>query len=466
LSTTDLIDRLSTHRTLGSAPADQIAWIAAHGVLRQLQPGDILTAKDGQVEGLHIVLNGHLTIYVDRGAGRHKVMEWRGGDITGLLPYSRLVAPPGNVVAEEPTELITVHRNDFPEMIRQCNDVTAMLVHIMVDRARHFTSSFLHDEKMVSLGKLAAGLAHELNNPASAIGRSAGALTKTLADAESASRELGASPLSSEQIAVIEKVRDACLARGVQPVLLPLDQEEREDAIYAWLKSHNATFAGSEAIAETGITFELLDQLAVSINGPSLATALRWIAATCAAHALSAEIQEAATRVSSLVGAVKGFTEMDRISVSEPVDISQGLANTVVVLRAKAKSKSVGLRINAEPGLPAVNGFGGELNQIWSNLLDNALDAVNEGGSVELAANRENDTVVVRVIDNGPGIPEEIRGRIFDPFFTTKPVGKGTGLGLDIVRRLVQRNNGEIELDSSPGRTEFRVIIPVAPAAQ
>jgi len=142
------------------------------------------------------------------------------------------------------------------------------------------------------------------------------------------------------------------------------------------------------------------------------------------------------------------------------------LANTVVVLRAKAKSKSVGLRINAEPGLPAVNGFGGELNQIWSNLLDNALDAVNEGGSVELAANRENDTVVVRVIDNGPGIPEEIRGRIFDPFFTTKPVGKGTGLGLDIVRRLVQRNNGEIELDSSPGRTEFRVIIPVAPAAQ
>jgi len=464
LSTTVLMDRLSTHRTLGSSPPDQIAWMAAHGDLRRLETGAILTSKGGPVEGLHIVLNGHLTIYVDRGAGRHKVMEWRGGDVTGMLPYSRIVSPPGDVIAEEPTELITIPRADLPAMIRECSEATATLVHVMVDRARQFTSSFLLDEKMVSLGKLAAGLAHELNNPASAIGRSAGALSKGLADAETSSRVLGASEFTREQLAVIERVREACRSGGVQPVLLPLDQEEREDSIAGWLKAHSAESVGAEAIAETIITFDLLDQLAASIKGPALAVAIHWIASTCAAHHLTAEIQEAASRVSSLVGAIKGFTEMDRAAVPEPVDVGQGLANTLVVLRAKAKSKSVGLRINAEKSLPRVNGYGGELNQIWSNLLENALDAVDEGGLVELAANHEGDTVVVRVIDNGPGVPEEIRSRIFDPFFTTKPVGKGTGLGLDIVRRLVLRHNAQIELNSMPGRTEFRVTLPVAKA--
>ena len=205
MSTPFLVKRLSTHRTLGSVPQDQIAWVAAHGVLRHLDAGAVLTSKDGQVEGLHVVLDGHLAIYVDRGAGRHKIMEWRGGDVTGLMPYSRLVAPPGDVLAEEPTELVTVHRNDMPEMIRECNELTATLVHVMVDRARHFTSSYLHDEKLVSLGKLAAGLAHELNNPASAITRSAGALSATFLSANRASRALGSFELTDAQVAVMRK---------------------------------------------------------------------------------------------------------------------------------------------------------------------------------------------------------------------------------------------------------------------
>ncbi len=382
--------------------------------------------------------------------------------MTGVLPYSRIVSPPGDVVVEEPAEVLTIHRNDLPEMIRECSDVTAILVHVMLDRARHFTSTFLHDEKLVSLGKLAAGMAHELNNPASAIGRSAGALSQSLADVEAASRTLGGSEFTAEQIAVIEKVREACLSTGVQPVLLPLEQEDRADSIAAWLKAHHAESADADALADTSVTIELLDQLATSIQARGLAAALRWIAMSCAAHRLTSEIQEAASRVSSLVGAIKGFTEMDRAAVPEPVDVVQGLSNTLVVLRAKAKSKSAGLRFNVVEGLPQIKGFGGELNQIWANLIENALDAVGEGGSVELSANRERDSVVVSVTDNGPGVPEGIRDRIFDPFFTTKPVGKGTGLGLDIVRRLVQRHNGQIELNSRPGRTEFRVTLPIA----
>ena len=420
----------------------------------------MLTSKDGPVEGTHVVLDGHLSIHVDRGAGRRKIMEWRGGDITGLMPYSRLVSPPGDVTADEPTDVVTVPRSDMPLMIRDCSELTAALVHIMLDRARHFTSSFLHDEKLVSLGKLAAGLAHELNNPASAMARSASALGARLADADSSSRLLGASDLTAEHIAVMERVRDACFARDAHAILSPLEQEKRERAMARGLADHGLSTDRAEDLADVGFTMDLLDQLSRSIPREALDPALRWIAANAAARRMTAEIQEAAARIHHLVDAVKGFTQMDRESVSEPVDIAQGLANTLAVMRSKAKDKAVSLTLDIAPGLPPVNGFAGELNQVWSNLINNAIDAAGENGKVEVAASAERSGVVVRVIDNGAGIPESIRHRIFDPFFTTKPVGEGSGLGLDIVRRLVQRHNGQIELDSNPGRTEFRVILP------
>ena len=159
--------------------------------------------------------------------------------------------------------------------------------------------------------------------------------------------------------------------------------------------------------------------------------------------------------------AVKGFTHMDQATAAGPVDLSQGLGNTVAVLKSKARGKSVAVSIQVEPNLPRIRGFTGELNQIWGNLIDNALDAVPESGRVEVVAGREFGRVVVRIADNGPGIPAEIRDRIFDPFFTTKPAGLGTGLGLDIVRRLVLHNEGEISVESQPGRTEFRVALPI-----
>ena len=462
MSTPTLVDRLSAHRILGALPKNEIEWVAMHGVLRRLDSGTVLTPKQGPVEGLHIVLSGHLSIYVDHGAGRRKIMEWRAGDVTGLMPYSRLVSPPGNVAAEEPSEVVTVYRADMAEMIRECEELTTILVHVMVDRARVFTSSYLHDEKLVSLGKLAAGLAHELNNPSSAIGRSAGELRAAFPGFDDASRSLGSAGLNPEQTAVLQKVREACLAPGVRPVLSPLEQEDREDAIAKWLRTHRANEAIAEGLADTDITFDLLDELARSMQGQLLNTALGWIATDCEIRRLTLEIQQASSRICELVSAVKGFTQMDRAAVPEPVNIVRGLTNTLAVLASKAKGKAVGVSVNLEKDLPAVHGFGGELNQVWSNLIDNALDAVDKGGQVEINARRERDRVAVRVIDNGPGIPDEIRDRIFDPFFTTKPVGQGTGLGLDIVRRLVQRHNGQIELESKPGRTEFCVTLPIS----
>jgi signal transduction histidine kinase len=186
------------------------------------------------------------------------------------------------------------------------------------------------------------------------------------------------------------------------------------------------------------------------------------VAAGCSVRGLASEIQEAAMRISGLVQAIKGFTHMDQATVAEPFDLTLNLSNTVTILKSKARAKSIAVAVNVEPDLPRVRGFVGELNQVWANLIDNALDAVADAGRVEVTAKRERQRVVVRVVDNGPGIPAEIRARIFDPFFTTKPVGRGTGLGLDIVRRLVIHNDAEIDVESRPGRTEFRVSLPLA----
>src|SRR3989338_6127238 len=206
-----LLTRLAQHRALSTAPAGEHVWLAEHGVMRVCAAGDVVARKGEHVAVLHIVFSGPFAIRVDRGAGAHKIFEWRGGDVGGLMPYSRGASPPNDAVAEEPTEMLTIARDQFPELIRECPAVTATLVHAMIDRARQFKSSDLRDEKLISLGKLAAGLAHELNSPASAAVRSAKLLAEGLAGAEEAARRLGAARLSDEQLAAIDAVREACL---------------------------------------------------------------------------------------------------------------------------------------------------------------------------------------------------------------------------------------------------------------
>jgi len=237
---------------------------------------------------------------------------------------------------------------------------------------------------------------------------------------------------------------------------------EREDAIADWLADHGVDGDVAGPLAETSVTLATLDQAAIALSGPLLSAVLRWAAAGCLVRGLAGEIQDAATRISGIVAAIKGFTHMDQATVAEPVDLQQGLSNTVAVLKSKARAKSVAVTVSVAANTPRVLGFIGELNQIWANLIDNALDAVPESGHVDITVRTERQRVVVSVIDDGPGIPVEIRERLFDPFFTTKPVGKGTGLGLDIVRRLVIHNAGEIDFETAPGRTEFRVWLPVA----
>src|SRR3982751_3365278 len=258
MTSADLVDRLAAHATLGGAPRKELAWLAAHGSRRHLNTGDVLTSKGQPVEGLYVVLSGRITIFVNRGTGLQKMLEWRAGDVTGVLPYSRLTTPPGDSRAQEPTEILALHRDQLPDMIHSCPEITTILVHTMLDRARVFTSSGLHDEKMLSLGKLSAGLAHELNNPASAIERSASLLEDRLDDGERATRLFAAARLTDAELAAVDTFRTSCHV-PVRGVPSPIEQAEREEEIGDWLSAHGVDPAIADAIAETPTTIGSLD---------------------------------------------------------------------------------------------------------------------------------------------------------------------------------------------------------------
>jgi signal transduction histidine kinase len=448
---------------VGSAPRRELEWLITHGTLRRLEAGTVVAVQGQVLTEMFILLSGHIAIYVDRGAGLHKVMEWRTGEVTGTLPYSRMVGPPGNSVTQEPSDVLAISRDDFRELTRECPEVTTALVHKMVDRARVFNASGLQDERLLSLGKMSAGIAHELNNPASAIERSAPLLNERLDEADRSARALGAAHLSAEEWAAIESLRLSCLATPIAGVLSPLEQAAREEQLADWLADHSVDDGVALALADTAVTVGVLDQLATVVAPSSIDVIVRWAAAGCSVHRIAADIQDAATRISVLIGRVKTHTRMDQDPlVAEPVDLQASLGNTISMLTYHARTKSVSITLDAAPDVPKVRGFPGELNQIWTNLIDNAIDAVADSGRIDVVARRVRQSVVVSIIDNGPGIPPEAQQRMFEPFFTTKPVGKGTGLGLDIVRRLVSHNDGGIDVETEPGRTEFRVTLPLA----
>jgi len=466
MTTDELVNLLVAHRLLGTAPREELRWIAEHGTLRQFQQGESVCSRTEVVDCLHILLSGRMSIYVKRGGGVRKTMEWTGGDVWGILPYSRMTTPPGDTFAEEPTEVVTITRDQLPELIRNCYQVTSSLVHVMTDRARRFTSTDLRDEKMRSLGKLAAGFAHEVNNPASAALRDAKSLAATLAEAQEAARELLAARMTDEQLAELDILWRRTEHSPDQFSLNALELADREDALAAWLLNHGSPEGLSEELARTPLSIADLQRLADAVPATTLSPALHWIASASAGRALVANIERAATRIHTLVAAAKGFTHMDRAQDLEEVEIPRGITDAAALLEGKARGKSVTIRLRIDNGLPPVRGFAAEINQIWMNLLDNAIDASPSRGEVAVEARLDGSDVVVTVLDAGPGIPAEIKENIFDPFFTTKPIGEGTGLGLDIVRRVILWHNGEITVESIPGRTLFSVRLPIAGATE
>jgi signal transduction histidine kinase len=452
-------DRLAALPLFEAVPREELEWLAERSEMRTHAAGELIGTADVPVEEMSIVLEGIVGLYVPAGGGWRRIMLVETGFVYGCAPYSRIKTLPGRVVVEEDTTLQVLHRKYLPDLIRECATVTAALVHHVIDRARDYRAVQLHDERLLALGRIASGLAHELNNPASGASSAARLLEATLGRAEHAFRALAAERLSAAQLETIDAVRALCERTG--PERAPLEAASREDELAEWLERHGVDLAEVGALVPSRVSVADLDSLADALPPETLGIVVAWMASTTAAHEIARDIRTATARVHDLVRAVKGFTFMDREGVPEDVDVAQGLADTVAMLESKRRAKAVEVRVEAAADLPRVHGYGSELNQVWEALIDNAIDAVDREGRVTVTATAQADAVVVQVADDGAGIPEASRARVFEPFFTTKPVGEGAGLGLHQARDAVHLHRGDIDFTSEAGRTVFRVRLPV-----
>jgi signal transduction histidine kinase len=460
-SVDELVERLTHHKTLAGAPRSELEWLATHGTYHHSTAGTRLLARGEPIQEMIVQLDGRVSVTFQRASGREHQFDTVGGEITAALPFSRAATALGDVTVTEDTSYIALPRNQFRELVRECPVIIEIVVHTMLDRTRHLATASWQDDKMASLGRLAAGLAHELNNPASAAARSAKRLQEALAEADTASQTLGAADLTTEQRQTIAAFGSGSALSGHSGVFSAIERADHEEVISDWLDEHSINSVLAAPLAESGVTTDALDALSAPLTAGTLEAALRWFAAEFTVRTLAMEVERATTRIHDLVSAVKRFTYMNRAASAEPTSITQGLTDTITVVTSKARAKSVAIRLDVAPALPAIIANAGELNQVWANLIENAIDAVKEGGEVSVSAAVEGPNIVVCVVDNGPGVPAELQEKIFEPFFTTKPIGQGTGLGLDISRRIVVEHKGTIALQTRPGRTEFRVSLPI-----
>jgi signal transduction histidine kinase len=440
-----------------SLTPEQVAALMPYGRELKLQAGDILFNETATVDSFHVVLEGEVGISRLDGAEEISLDTHGTGEFTGGLAVLTGKTSIHRARAVEPSRVLEIDSETFRRVAVELPDVADVFISGLARRMRYTQRAFRQQEKLAALGKLSAGLTHELNNPAAAARR--------------ASEELGGAVLGA-QLGALEHdqrfspyERDALLAlqretpAGSAP-LDPLALGDAEDELAAWLDERGVDEAWdlSPTLVAAGIGTNRLEVLANTLEKKSLAGGLGWLARTIELVGLADEIGTSVGRISELVGAMKDYTYMDRSTAGE-VDVIAGLENTLTILGHKLKGVSV--RREFEEGLPKIQGNGGEINQVWTNLLDNAAYAVDGRGNIIVEASVEAEYVVVKIVDDGPGIPRGVQGHVFEPFYTTREVGAGTGLGLDIVRRVVGAHGGEVSFRSKPGETRFTVRLPV-----
>jgi signal transduction histidine kinase len=445
-------------------PEDQVAWFLGQSQELKLKAGEIYAKQGDPPEAMFVLLEGE---FEWRGDFNGEVIVFPGkvGDVTGALPFSRMKQFTVTGRALREARILRFPTALFPELIQKMPELVKRLVGVMTDRVREATRVEQQRDRLASLGKLSAGLAHELNNPAAAAKRAAAQLRNTLHRVKEASHELGRRELTPTQKTEVEKLESSFTRGGSEPPPDALTISDLEDQIDSFLRSHgqNDLWQLAAELARRGVSPEALESLFVNLDPGTARAALVRIAASMEIANLLNEIESSTSRISDLVRAIKEYTYMDRSAI-ENVDVVKSLETTLTILNHKLKH-GVTVHRDYQPVPLLVNSFGSELNQVWTNLIDNAIDAMNGNGELRVRTYRDNGCVVVEIGDNGPGISPEIRAHIFEPFFTTKGVGEGTGLGLDTVQRIVRKHKGNVQVNSKPGDTRFQVWLPLAAAS-
>ena len=441
-------------------PDGQIAWFLSHAEEIVLKPEDTYLHQGAPADAMFVILEGQLQARGELGGEVFSFMA-KPGDVTGVLPFSRMKTFPLTGRAITSGRVLRFPASLFPELVQKMPELASRLVGLMSDRIRETTRREQQRDRLAALGKLSAGLAHELNNPASAARRATSQLRKTVKQIKEASHQLGAQELTASQKAEIEKLEASLIQRdGPPPDTLTIST--LEDQLDTVLRSHgqNDLWQLAGDLARKGARPEVLESLFSLLDATTARAALVRIAAALEIAALLDEIESSTARISDLVGAIKEYTYMDQSPVQN-VDIARSVETTLTILNHKLKH---GITVHREYNpLPfLVNSFGSELNQIWTNIIDNAIDAMDGKGELRIRTFRDADCVVVEISDNGPGIAADVLPHIFEPFFTTKGVGQGTGLGLDTVQRIVKKHQGDINVNSKPGQTVFQVFLPLA----
>jgi signal transduction histidine kinase len=441
-------------------PDDQIAWFISHSEELRLSAGEIYFRQGAPADAMYVLLEGQLQARGELG-GETVVLSMEPGAVTGVLPFSRMQQFTIGARALTDSRVLRFATSLFPDLIQKMPELTQRLVGLMSDRIRETTRREQQRDRLASLGKLSAGLAHELNNPASAAKRAASQLREALKRIKNASHELGRRDLTAAQKSEIEKMEASFIQSDEVPpdALAISDLEEQIDSL---LRSHgqNDLWQMAADLARKNVKPEELESLFAILDADSARAALVRIAASVEVGTLLNEIESGTSRISDLVRAIKEYTYMDQTPVQN-VDIVKSLETTLTILNHKLKR---GVVVHRDYGrVPLlVNSFGSELNQVWTNLIDNAIDAMGGNGELRVRTYREDNCVVVEIADNGPGISTGVQPHIFEPFFTTKGVGEGTGLGLDTVQRIVKKHRGNIQVNSKPGDTRFQVWLPLS----
>ena len=444
-------------------PNDQITWFISNSKELNVKSGDVVFRQDDTSDAMFVIIEGVLQARGELG-GETVVFPLQSGSVTGLLPFSRMKQYTVGLKVLSDAKILRFAAAQFPELVQKMPELTQRLVGLMSDRIRETTRREQQRDRLASLGKLSAGLAHELNNPASAAKRATSQLREVLTKIRDASHELGSRDLTAAQRAEIEKLETAFVQMN-EPPPEPLALSDLEEQIDSLLRSHGQSDLWQLAadLARKNVKPEALESLFATLDAETARAALVRIAASVEVATLLNEIESGTSRISDLVRAIKEYTYMDQTPLQN-VDIVKSLETTLTILNHKLKH---GVTVERDyQKIPLlVNSFGSELNQVWTNIIDNAIDAMHGEGKLKIRTYRDDDCVVVAITDNGPGIPADVKAHIFEPFFTTKGVGQGTGLGLDTAQRIVKKHRGNIQVNSVPGQTCFEVWLPLAEAS-